>query len=93
MKKNGYNQLKNKCNIRVEKSARIIGVIIFIYFRLLTNSEFLMKDKFIVQYSILFQTKRKVKNWKLFKVELLLQEIHAWIQPISESSNVSDSRQ
>ncbi len=29
MKKNGYNQLKQKCNIRVEKSARIIGVTIY----------------------------------------------------------------
>ena len=93
MKKNGYNQLKNKCNIRVDKSARIIGVIILFYFRLLINLEFLMKDKFIVQYLILFQIKRKVKNCKLLKVELLLQEIHAWIQPISESSNVLDNKQ
>lgn len=93
MKKNGYNQLKNKCNIRVDKSARIIGVIILFYFRLLINLEFLMKDKFIVQYLILFQIKRKVKNCKLLKVELLLQEIHVWIQPISESSNVLDNKQ
>jgi hypothetical protein len=28
MKKNGYNQLKVKSNILVEKSARIIGVAI-----------------------------------------------------------------
>lgn len=41
MKKNGYNQLKMKCNIRVDKSARIIGVIIyFIQFRLLINLEY-----------------------------------------------------
>jgi hypothetical protein len=33
MKKNGYHQLKMKCNIRVDKSARIIGVIFIILFR------------------------------------------------------------
>jgi hypothetical protein len=31
MKKNGYHQLKVKSNILIEKSARIIGVLILIF--------------------------------------------------------------
>ncbi len=66
MKKNGYNQLKNKCNIRVEKSARIIGVIFYLV-RSLMNLESWKKMKFIAPFMTHFPSKKKAKNLKLLK--------------------------